>query len=87
LESAIKAADLGRAAIINLIARSAVPYFFIISGYFWGRKIREENRIFEPTVAMMKRIAFLSLTSGFFRNTKSQENWFSDPLFRLQSKA
>ena len=42
---------------INQIARFAVPFFFVISGYFWGLKIRRgENPIFVSNGSSKKLI-------------------------------
>ena len=44
---------------INQIARFAVPFFFVLSGYFWAFKFSDEKKSIEPTVQMTKRIAFI----------------------------
>lgn len=41
---------------INQIARFAVPFFFIVSGYFWAVKIRNGKPPIQTSLAMMKRI-------------------------------
>lgn len=49
--------DIGSLAVtINQLARFAVPFFFVISGYFWGVKIRSGAAPAEVTTAMANRI-------------------------------
>ncbi len=53
-------ADAGIAAIVvDQIARFAVPFFFAISGYFWGLKIRNADSPLPASISMAKRILFL----------------------------
>jgi surface polysaccharide O-acyltransferase-like enzyme len=47
------------ATFVNQAARFAVPFFFIISGYFWANKFTDRRQLLGPTVKMAKRIAFL----------------------------
>jgi surface polysaccharide O-acyltransferase-like enzyme len=42
--------------LVNQLARFAVPFFFVISGYFWGRKIRNGNSISSTSLPMAKRL-------------------------------
>lgn len=42
--------------IVNQLSRFAVPYFFVIAGYFWGRKIRAGASIAATSIATMRRI-------------------------------
>ena len=42
--------------IINQLARFAVPFFFVISGYFWGVKVRQGLDITTLTMTTAKRI-------------------------------
>ena len=42
--------------IINQLARFAVPFFFVISGYFWGVKIRQDASLIGISIKMSKRI-------------------------------
>lgn len=42
---------------INQVCRFAVPFFFVISGYFWGLKVRSGGDAVAPTLKMSKRIA------------------------------
>ena len=44
---------------INQLARFAVPFFFTISGYFWGRKIRAGADIRATTLPMISRLLLL----------------------------
>jgi surface polysaccharide O-acyltransferase-like enzyme len=47
------------ATLLHLPTRFAVPFFFILSGYFWSQKCEREREIYIPTIAMLKRVAFL----------------------------
>ena len=50
---------LNLATAINQAARFAVPFFFVVSGYFWANKLKDGAEIIEPTVRMARRIALL----------------------------
>lgn len=58
-QSSAIGSTLDLAIVINQAARFAVPFFFIISGYFWAAKFEDVEGIYAPTVKMAKRIAFL----------------------------
>lgn len=45
--------------IINQFLRFAVPFFFVISGYFWGAKIRNSGCLLEYSLNMAKRISYI----------------------------
>lgn len=45
--------------LINQMARFAVPFFFIISGFFWGVKIRKEQSVSDIAMPTIKKITFL----------------------------
>ncbi|PCI59653.1 MAG: hypothetical protein COB35_10830 [Gammaproteobacteria bacterium] len=47
--------------IINQLARFAVPFFFVISGYFFGQKIRKGNDVVETAKAMIYRVGTIYL--------------------------
>ena len=47
--------------VLNQIARFAVPFFFVISGYFWGSKINERSSLFETTKKIAKKIILIFL--------------------------
>lgn len=47
------------ATLVQMPTRFAVPFFFILSGYFWAQKLASQQEIVAPTMAMLKRIAFL----------------------------
>lgn len=49
------------AIVVDQIARFAVPFFFAISGYFWGLKIRNADSPLPASISMAKRILFLFL--------------------------
>jgi surface polysaccharide O-acyltransferase-like enzyme len=50
---------LDLATIINQLARFAVPFFFTISGYFWGVKVARYGSLLKPTISAIKRILLL----------------------------
>lgn len=41
---------------LNQLARFAVPFFFIISGYFWGRKLLAGVSVPEATLPMLRKL-------------------------------
>lgn len=43
----------------NQLARFAVPLFFALSGYFWGRRIHGGADVMAASISMMKRISFI----------------------------
>jgi surface polysaccharide O-acyltransferase-like enzyme len=43
-------------AIIEQFARFAVPFFFVISGYFWGSKVKKSVSIASVSIPMAKKI-------------------------------
>lgn len=47
--------------VINQAARFAVPFFFIISGYFWSLRQRTSTQPLADTLAMARRIAIIFL--------------------------
>lgn len=51
--------------IFNQISRFAVPFFFIISGYFWGSKIRSGSDPISSSIYMSKRILIIFLSWCF----------------------
>ncbi|MDH5728115.1 MAG: acyltransferase [Gammaproteobacteria bacterium] len=51
--------------LINQASRFAVPFFFIISGYFWGMKIRRGDDVYQVSLSMSKRIFFIFLAWSF----------------------
>jgi len=53
---------LDLATTINQLARFAVPFFFVISGYFWARNIQREKDIFALTLARSKRILYIFIS-------------------------
>ena len=48
--------QLDLAVFINQVTRFAVPFFFLVSGYFWAKKCEQEQRIVGPTLRMAGRI-------------------------------
>jgi surface polysaccharide O-acyltransferase-like enzyme len=50
---------LDTATVANQLARFAVPFFFIVSGYLWANKVNDERGMYESTVKMAKRIIVL----------------------------
>lgn len=53
--------QLDVATVINQVARFAVPFFLILSGYFWAQKCDDGGAVRKPTIAMAKRIGVLML--------------------------
>lgn len=49
------------AITINPLARSAVPFLFTISGYFWGKKIRNGYEPIPLSYKMAKRLSTIFL--------------------------
>ena len=47
--------------IINQLARFAVPFFFVVSGYFWGAAIRIDNEVIPHSIKLVKKIATIFL--------------------------
>jgi len=45
------------AALISQFSRFAVPFFFTVSGYFWGVKINAGAAVLRTSLSMAKRIA------------------------------
>ena len=43
--------------IANVIARFAVPFFFVISGYFWGQKIANGAPVWPTSSKMIRKLA------------------------------
>lgn len=52
---------LDLATVLNQAARFAVPFFLILSGYFWAQKVKGDLGIVAPSVTMAKRIGFVFL--------------------------
>lgn len=52
---------LDAAMTLNQLARFAVPFFFVVSGYFWGLKTLRAQGGLRPSLAMAKRIGVLFL--------------------------
>ena len=47
------------AVIINQLARFAVPFFFVISGYFWGAKVKSSDSAASVSISMAKRVFYI----------------------------
>lgn len=45
--------------VVNQLARFAVPFFFTVSGYFWGRKIRAGAAVGPTSLAMIRWLLLL----------------------------
>ena len=57
-ESAVgEAFDL--ATVANQLARFAVPFFFVVTGFFWGKKTGTRAQTFDASIKMSKRLATL----------------------------
>lgn len=51
--------DWNLATVVNQLCRFAVPYFFVISGFFWAGKIEKQQGVWPPTLKTARRILFL----------------------------
>lgn len=60
-DSAPLGSVLDLATLLNQAARFAVPFFLILSGYFWAPKVKGELGVVAPSVTMAKRIGFVFL--------------------------
>lgn len=58
-ESAELGRNLDMPTFVNMLARFAVPLFFIFSGYFWAAKVETTGNVLIPSVEMLKRISYL----------------------------
>ena len=47
--------------VINLLARFAVPFFFVISGYFFAKKLKNSDSVWPPTLDILKRVGLIWL--------------------------
>lgn len=47
------------AVLMDQFSRFAVPFFFVIAGYFWGTKIRSGFSLTSVSASMAKRIGFM----------------------------
>ncbi|WP_374434886.1 acyltransferase [Inhella sp.] len=57
--------SLDLALFLNQLARFAVPFFFVISGYFWATKFDRQELVCSPTVEMLKRILWVFFAWSF----------------------
>jgi surface polysaccharide O-acyltransferase-like enzyme len=53
--------DFNLATILNQLCRFAVPFFFVMSGYFWSAKIASCSDALAPTLKMARRILVIFL--------------------------
>jgi surface polysaccharide O-acyltransferase-like enzyme len=59
LPEAIARPSLEPSYLINQVARFAVPFFFVVSGYFWGTRLARGTSIADATLPTMRRLLFL----------------------------
>lgn len=52
---------LDLATTVNQLARFAVPLFFILSGYFWANKFKDNRNLIGPTLKIAKKLVILFL--------------------------
>jgi surface polysaccharide O-acyltransferase-like enzyme len=55
-------AEFDIALVVDQVARFAVPFFFVISGYFWAAKTDNLNAALASTKKSVKRLIFLFLS-------------------------
>jgi len=72
-------ASFDLATVVNQLARFAVPFFFIMSGYFWAQKVTEPRAVYKPTLNMVKRAAliFFVWSSVYLLETRLIESFAS----------
>jgi len=54
------------ATVLNQAARFAVPFFLIVSGYFWAPKANDPQRVYQHAMAMVKRIGLIYIVWSLF---------------------
>lgn len=47
--------QLDLATLLNQATRFAVPFFLVVAGYFWARKVAEAGEVRAPTSALVRR--------------------------------
>lgn len=47
------------ATLVNQTARFAVPFFFVISGYFWASKVSDKRALLSSSIEMIRRILII----------------------------
>lgn len=47
------------ATVVNEMARFAVPFFFVVSGYFWGKKITDRRAVWKVSLPTIRRLSVL----------------------------
>ncbi|MES2901202.1 MAG: acyltransferase [Pseudomonadota bacterium] len=52
---------LNMATLVQMPTRFAVPFFFIVAGYFWSHKCALAHQIYAPTVSILRRLTILFL--------------------------
>jgi surface polysaccharide O-acyltransferase-like enzyme len=52
--------------ILNQSARFAIPFFFVISGYYWGTKIRRGDSLLEVSARMLIKLALVFCVWSLF---------------------
>lgn len=69
------------ATVINQLARFAVPFFFIMSGYFWAQKVTQPHAVVKPTRDMVKRalLIFIVWSLVYLVETRLVESFANGP--------
>jgi surface polysaccharide O-acyltransferase-like enzyme len=72
---------LDLATVVNQLARFAVPFFFIMAGYFWAQKVSAPRAVYQPTLAMVKRalLIFVVWSLVYLLETRLVESFFNGP--------
>jgi surface polysaccharide O-acyltransferase-like enzyme len=69
---------LNTAALFNQVERFAVPFFFMVSGYFWANKCRDQSDFWLRAVGMSKRILQIFVAWGLlYAVIRSAEAFFA----------
>jgi surface polysaccharide O-acyltransferase-like enzyme len=73
--------SLDLATVVNQLARFAVPFFFIMAGYFWAQKVTGPRAAYQPTLAMARRalLIFVVWSLVYLLETRLAESFFNGP--------
>lgn len=74
-------ASFDLATIVNQLSRFAVPFFFIVSGYFWAQKVIEPRQVYRPSLELVKRatLIFVVWSLVYLFETRLMESFSNGP--------